>query len=170
LCFESEERKNQRQPQADGKPLHTPWYLGIFSLAELIFGASMWLVLRANLYDIADANLKDQAADLGRSLEAHPDASLAELQVELSEDYKIEPSEDYLQIIHADGNVLYRSRSLEENPLPPFPANQSGRPRYENHKLGHRRFRFISEQTQVNGQIYNAQLGHPPARRDGNAR
>jgi heavy metal sensor kinase len=139
----------------------TLWYLGIFFVAELIFGAGMWFILRTNLYDIADANLKDQAADLERSLEAHKDASLAELHAELSEDYKIEPSEDYLQIINANGNVLYRSRSLEENPLPPFPADQSGKPHYENHKLGHRRFRFISAQIRVNGQVYNVQIGHP---------
>src|SRR5580658_8257250 len=84
-------------------------YLAIFLLAELVFGAGMWLILRKNLYDIADATLEGQAADLERFLEARKDASTAELHAEISEDYKIERSEDYLQITDASGKTIYRS-------------------------------------------------------------
>jgi len=96
----------------------TLWYLAIFLLAEFIFGAGMWLILRRNLFDIADLALEGQAADLDRFLEARKDAPTAQLQSEISEDYKIERSEDYLQISDAGGNSIYRSRFFEEHPLP----------------------------------------------------
>ena len=76
----------------------TLWYFAIFLLAELIFGAGMWLILRENLFDIADLALEGQAADLERFLEVHKDVAAPQLGAEISEDYKIERSEDYLQI------------------------------------------------------------------------
>ena len=35
----------------------TLWYLGIFALAQLIFGVGMWFILRESLHDIADSTL-----------------------------------------------------------------------------------------------------------------
>ncbi len=96
----------------------TLWYLAIFLLAEFVFGAGMWFILRKNLYDIADATLEGQAADLERFLEARKDVPTAQLQAEISEDYKIERSEDYLQISDAGGHFIYRSRFFDEHPLP----------------------------------------------------
>jgi heavy metal sensor kinase len=139
----------------------TLWYLGVFLLAELIFGAGMWFILRQNLYDIADEALEGQAADLQRFLDARKDVSLSQLKSELSEDYKIERSEDYLQIIDASGNALYRSQFLEENPVATPTLNELGKPRYENRKLGRRRFRFISQKMDVRGSAYIVQIGHP---------
>jgi heavy metal sensor kinase len=139
----------------------TLWYLAIFLLAELIFGAGMWLILRQNLFDIADNALEGQAADLQRFLEAREDVPLAQLQAEISEDYKIERSEDYLQISDAGGNSIYRSRFFEEHPLPPRSLDELDRPRYENRKLGHERFRLLSKQIDVNGRVYIVRIGHP---------
>lgn len=136
-------------------------YLAIFFLAQMIFGVGMWFILRQNLYDIADESLEDQAADLGRFLEARKDVPVAELKAELSEDYKIESSEDYLQIIDATGNALYRSRALEENPVAPLPLEQLEKPRYKNLSLGRRRFRFITQRMNVGGLVYVVQIGHP---------
>jgi heavy metal sensor kinase len=137
------------------------WYLAIFFLAEMIFGVGMWFILRQNLYDIADQALEDQAADLGRFLEARRDVPASALKAELSEDYKIERSEDYLQIIDAAGNALYRSRSLEEDPVAPPPLDQLEKPRYKNLKLAGRRFRFISQRMNVGSLVYVVQIGHP---------
>jgi signal transduction histidine kinase len=139
----------------------TLWYLAIFFLAELIFGAGMWLILRQNLFDIADTALEGQAADLQRFLEARKDLPTAQLQAEISEDYKIERSEDYLQISDASGNFLYRSHFLEEHPLPSVAPDELDRPLYANRKLGHERFRFLSEQVDVSGRIYIVRIGHP---------
>ena len=139
----------------------TLWYLAIFLFAELIFGAGMWFILRQNLYDIADTALEGQAADLLRFLEARKDVPTAQLQAELSEDYKIERSEDYVQIIDSGGNSIYRSRFLEEHPLPPLSPGQLSRPRYENRRLGRQRFRLMSQQMDVSGRVYMVQIGHP---------
>ncbi|HZZ14733.1 MAG TPA: heavy metal sensor histidine kinase [Candidatus Sulfotelmatobacter sp.] len=139
----------------------TLWYLTIFLLAELIFGVGMWFILRQNLYEIADQVLKDQTSDLERFLQARQNVSTPELEAEISEDYKIESSEDYLQISDADGDLIYRSRFLEDYPLPPVPVDPHGKPRYENRKLGHRRFRFISKRMLAGERVYVVQLGHP---------
>lgn len=139
----------------------TLWYLAIFLLAEFVFGASMWFILRKNLYDIADATLEGQAADLQRFLEARKDKSAPELQAEISEDYKIERSEDYVQISDAGGNSIYRSRFLEEHPLPQLSLDQLEKPRYENPKLGHQRFRLLSEKMDVGRRVYIVRIGHP---------
>ena len=137
------------------------WYLAIFLFAELIFGAGMWLILRQNLFDIADTALEGQAADLERFLEAHKDLPTPQLQAEISDDYQIERSEDYLQISDAHGNLIYRSRFLEEHPLPPLSLDEFHRPRYENRRLGRKPFRLISEQIDISGHVYLVRIGHP---------
>ena len=139
----------------------TLWYLAIFLLAELIFGTGMWFILRKNLYDIADNTLRDQAADLERFLEARKDLPTPQLQAEISEDYKIERSEDYLQISEASGNSIYRSQFLEEHPLPPLAPDQLTKPHYETRRLGRHRFRVVSQKMDVNGRVYIVQIGHP---------
>jgi heavy metal sensor kinase len=136
----------------------TLWYLVIFLLAEFAFGAGMWIILRKNLYDIADAALEGQAADLQRYFETHRDETTARLQAELSEDYQIERSEDYLQISEADGSVLYRSQFLGKHPLPPFVLEQSTKPLYQNRKLGKEPFRILSEKMEVNGRVFLVQI------------
>ena len=139
----------------------TLWYLAIFLLAELIFGAGMWLILRQNLFDIADRALEDQAADLQRFLESRKDMPTAQLQAEISEDYKIERSEDYLQISGAKGDFIYRSQFLEEHPLSRVSLDDLDRPLYESRKLGHERFRVLSKQIEVDGRVYVVRIGHP---------
>jgi heavy metal sensor kinase len=139
----------------------TLWYLVIFLLAEVIFGASMWLILRQNLFDIADGVIEGQAADLQRFLESRKDVPVAQLQAEISADYKIERSQDYLQISDASGNSIYRSRFLEEHPLPPLSLDDLDRPLYENRRLGHERFRFLSQQIDVSGRLFMVRIGHP---------
>ena len=139
----------------------TLWYLAIFLLAEVIFGVGMWLILRQNLFDIADTALEGQASDLQRFLEARKDLSAAQLQAEISEDRRIERSEDYLQITESSGNSIYRSRFFEEHPLPPRSLDELDRPLYENRKLGHERFRLLSEQIDISGRVYIVRIGHP---------
>lgn len=139
----------------------TLWYFAIFLLAEFAFGAGMWIILRKNLLDIADEVLEGQAADLQRFLEARKDAPAGQLQAEISEDYKIERSVDYLQISDAGGNSIYSSRFFEKHPLPQFSPDQLVRPRYENRRLGHEHFRFMSEMIGVSGSTYVVRIGHP---------
>jgi two-component system, OmpR family, heavy metal sensor histidine kinase CusS len=134
-------------------------YLVIFLLAEFVFGAGMWLILRKNLYDIADATLEGQAADLERFLETRRDLSAAQLRAEIGEGYRIERSEDYVQISEAGGGNIYRSSFLEEHPLPPVSPDQLREPLYQNLRLGKLRFRVLSEKMEVAGQIFIVQIG-----------
>lgn len=136
----------------------TLWYLAIFLLAEFVFGAGMWLILRKNLFDIADAALEAQAADLRRFFEARKDLTVAQLQAGISADYEIESSEDYLQISDASGNSIYRSRFLAEHPLPLFSVEELKEPDYQNRKLGTQFFRILSETTEVNGRVFVVQI------------
>lgn len=135
----------------------TLWYLAIFLLAEFVFGAGMWLILRKNLYDIADATLEGQAADLQRFLEARKNLSPSQLQPELSEDYKIERSADYLQISEA-GVSIYRSRFLGQHPLPNFSLDQLREPRYQVRKLGTQPFRIMSQKMEIGGRVFIVQV------------
>jgi heavy metal sensor kinase len=137
----------------------TLWYLAVFLLAEFIFGTGMWLILRKNLYDIADAALEGQASDLERFLKTRGHAPTSELQAEISEDYNIERSEDYVQISDGSGRFIYRSRFLDEHPLPTLSLNQLQKPRYERRKLGKLPFRILSERMDLNGHIFIVQIG-----------
>jgi heavy metal sensor kinase len=137
----------------------TLWYLAIFLLAEAAFGTGMWFILRKNLYDIADAALEGQAAGVKRFLQAREDVSIAQLRAEISADYKIESSADYLQISDADGNSIYRSHFLEEHPLPVFSFDQLKEPVYQNLKLGETAFRIMSERMDANGRAFVVQIG-----------
>ncbi len=137
----------------------TLWYLAIFLVAEFVFGAGMWLILRKNLYDIADATLEGQASDLQRFLEVRKDVSSVQLQAEISEDYKIERSEDYLQVADGEGDYIYRSRFLEEHPLPQVSVDRLKKPFYQTRKLGELPFRILSEEMEVAGRVFIVQIG-----------
>jgi hypothetical protein len=41
-------------------------YVGIFALAQLIFGLGMWFILRESLHEIVDTTLADQVEDVRR--------------------------------------------------------------------------------------------------------
>jgi len=136
----------------------TLWYFAIFLLAQFVFGAGMWLILRKNLYDIADAALEGQAADLQRFFATRPGEALPQLQEELRQDYQIERSEDYLQIGASDGNFIYRSQFLIEHPLPQLSLGQLSKPLYENRNLGKEGFRILSERMEVDGRVFLVQI------------
>ena len=42
----------------------TLWYLAIFALAQFVFGAGMWFILRHNLYDLVDDGLEEPSRRL----------------------------------------------------------------------------------------------------------
>lgn len=137
----------------------TLWCVAIFLAAELIFGTGMWLVLRVKLFDIADTALEGQAADLEQFLQSRKDLPALQLQAEIGERYKIDRSQDCLQITDANGSSIYRSAFLAEHPLPPVSLEHLDRPLYQNRKLGGERFRFINEQVEVSGRVLVVRIG-----------
>src|SRR5580704_6479596 len=92
----------------------TLWYLAIFALAQFVFGAGMWVLLRHHLYDLVDDSLEAQVDDLKNFLGAQKkDASIAKIQEEANETYAIEHPGDYLEIHAEHGELIFRSPFLQ---------------------------------------------------------
>ncbi|HLW85372.1 MAG TPA: ATP-binding protein [Candidatus Sulfotelmatobacter sp.] len=138
----------------------TLWYVAIFALAQLIFGAGMWFTLHQKLYDIVDDSLESQADDLKNFMAAQKkDASVAKLQEEAAEAFDLEHSGNYLQIYLGYGVWIYRSPFLQANPLPTFEPNTISQPFFENRHLGYKPYRFMVERLEVNGRVYTVETG-----------
>jgi len=141
----------------------TLWYLAIFAAAQLCFGIGMWLVLRQDLYSIADAALTAQVDDLTNFLKTQKKKNMTvdKLREEASEAYAVEHSGDFLQIYDADGNWIFRAPTLERNRLTPVaPASVQGRS-FQNVQLETKPYRFITQRIIVNGRAYTVQTGVP---------
>ncbi len=133
----------------------TLWYLAIFAVAQIIFGAGMWLILRHNLYEIADDDLESQVEDLKSFLEAQKkDASIAKMQEEVAEAYTLEHSGDYLQVETADRQQIYRSDFLKNHPLPQWEANAADHLSFSDRVLDRKPLRFVTAKIEANGRVY----------------
>ena len=140
----------------------TLWYLAFFAVAQLAFGAGMWLFLRDNLYDLVDDRLEEQIDDLKNFLQSQPkDRSIAKLQEEVNETYAIEHSGNYLALYGENGEPIYRSAFLQAHPSALVPADQVDHPALRSRKIEGRHFRFILQKLDVNGHIYTVEMGVP---------
>ena len=138
----------------------TLWYLLLFALAQAIFGLGMWVILRHNLYDIADDALESQVDDVQRLLKAQPaEAAPSQIQEVLARTYKLEHSGDYLQIQDEQGNWLYRSPFFKDREVAATEASQLQVRRFQDKRLGGKSFRLLSEILEVNGRRYIVQTG-----------
>jgi heavy metal sensor kinase len=140
----------------------TLWYLGIFALAQLIFGVGMWFILRESLHGIADSTLAGEVEDVRRFLEAQPsDQTMAELRNVVTGEYSAETGGDFLQIVDADGNWIYRSTALMQTGLPAVAPNLLRKPLHQDERIGRRPFRFVSARIDVHGRAFTVQTGTP---------
>jgi heavy metal sensor kinase len=141
----------------------TLWYLAIFTAAELFFGVGMWLVLRQDLYGIADDALTAQVEDVASFLKSQKKKNMTvdKLREEASEAYVLEHSGDFLQIYDADGNWLFRASSLVQNQVAALTPAATKRPSFTNIQLGNKPFRFVKQRIEVNGRAYTVQTGVP---------
>ena len=140
----------------------TLWYLAIFAVAQLVFAAAMWFMLREHLYDLVDDGLENQVEDLKNFLDAQKkDATIAKLQEEVSETYLIEHSGDYLELQTEQGELLYRSAFLEAHRVALASADQGSSHASRNLQIDGRPFRFRRDTLQANGRTYTATLGAP---------
>ncbi len=138
----------------------TLWYLAFFALAQLFFGAGMWLILRHNLYDLVDDDLEEQVDDLKNFLQSQPkDRSLAKLREEVNETYAIEHSGNYLEVYAENGELIYRSAFLQAHLSELVPPGQVMQPILRSRKIEGQHFRFILQKLDVNGQIYTVEMG-----------
>ncbi len=140
----------------------TLWYLAFFAVAQLVFGAGMWLILRNNLYDLVDDGLEEQIDDLKNFLQSQPkDRSIAKLQEEVNQTYAIEHSGNYLELYAENGDLIYRSEFLQAHQSAVLPPDQVRQPIWRSRKIEGRHFRFILEKLDVNGHVYTVEMGIP---------
>lgn len=139
----------------------TLWYLAIFVVALIIFGAGMWFSMSYHLYDLADDSLENQIEDLKNFLQAqNKDAPISNLQDEVRRTYLLEHSGDYLDLYADSGQLLYRSSFLEGHPVT-MPAGNFNRPTFQSLWIARRPFRFTVQRLLVNGHTYRAVTGVP---------
>jgi signal transduction histidine kinase len=140
----------------------TLWYLAIFALGQVIFGAGMWLILRHNLYDLVDDSLETQIDDLKNFLQSQPtDSSPAKLKEEVNETYAIEHSGDYLEIYAENGDLIYRSAFVQAHLSALLPPDQIKRPVMRSRRIAGRPFRFALQRLSVNGRVFTVEMGVP---------
>jgi len=140
----------------------TLWYLAIFALAQIVFGAGMWFILRHNLYDLIDDGLETQVDDLKNFLQSQPkDRPIAKLQEEVNETYALEHSGDYLEVYAENGQLIYRSAFLEAHQSALLPPDQIKRPIMRNRRIDGRPFRFALQKLGINGHVFAVEMGVP---------
>lgn len=140
----------------------TLWYVAIFALGELVFGASMWLILRHNLYDLVDDGLESQIEDLKNFLGAQPkDALPAMLQEKMDSMYGREHAGDFLAVYDQSGQELFRSKFLQgEEPLR-LRLDASNRPLFRTRNIQGEYLRFAFAKLSIEGRIYTVEMGAP---------
>jgi heavy metal sensor kinase len=140
----------------------TLWYLAIFALAEIVFGAGMWFILRHHLYDLVDDGLEEQVDDLSNFLRTlGNDPALPMLREEVNETYAIEHLGNYLAVYGEKGDLIYRSAFLEAHQSELAAPDQVGRAIFRDRRLDHKPFRFVLEKLPVNGHTYTVEMGVP---------
>ena len=140
----------------------TLWYLAIFALAQMVFGAGMWFILRHNLYDLVDDGLEEQIDDLRSFLQSQPkDRSVAKIQEEVNEIYAIEHSGTYLGIYGENNELIYRSSFLKAHPSELLPPDQIRQPTMRSREIDGRPFRFMLQKLEANGHVYTVEMGAP---------
>ena len=140
----------------------TLWYLLIFALAQFVFGAGMYVVLRHRLNEIVNDSLRDEMGDLRNFLRVQDlGADVAHLRAELKESYSHDHAGKYLQIVTANGEPVYLSEFLAQHPLPQASENAVRTDHYQNTTMGGKPFRFASAALDSHGQIFLVQLGAP---------
>jgi heavy metal sensor kinase len=140
----------------------TLWYLAIFALAQIVFGAGMWFILKQHLFDLVDDGLEEQVDDLRAFLQTlGPDPEVVRLKQGVNDTYAIEHLGNYLALYDQSGGVIYCSSFLQTHqtfiPVP----DRVDRPRFANRRFEHRAFRFLKEQLSVNGHLYTVEMGAP---------
>jgi heavy metal sensor kinase len=140
----------------------TLWYVAIFALGELVFGASMFLILRHNLYDLVDDGLESQIEDLRNFLGAQQkDASTVKLREEMAAIYDHEHAGDFLEVHDQSGELIYRSRFLQTHELVLLQPNELNRPLIRTRRIDGEHFRFAFEKLNVDGRVYTLEMGAP---------
>ncbi len=140
----------------------TLWYVAIFALGELVFGAGMWLILRHSMYDLVDDGIESQVEDLKHFLEMqNKDASLAKLREEVTETFGIEHPGDFLELRSDSGDVIYQSSFMQSHPSMLVPPDRVNRRVFRTRHNEDHHFRFLFQKLKVNDHVYTVEMGAP---------
>lgn len=140
----------------------TLWYLAIFALAQIVFGAGMWFILKHHLFDLVDDGLEEQVDDLRSLLQTlGPEPAMARLRQGVNDAYAIEHLGNYLALYDQSGDVIYCSSFLQNHRTSIPAPDRIDRPRFANRHFEHRAFRFLKERLSVNGHVYTVEMGEP---------
>jgi len=142
------------------------WYVLIFALAQCVFGAGMYVVLRHHLRGIVNDSLREEMRDLRSVLEGQkPGSSTERLREEVNESYAQDHAGEYLQIFTAQGETIYLSDFLAKHPLQAVSEStlrtESEEKRFEDRTMEGKRFRFLNSAIDANGRTFLVQLGTP---------
>jgi len=142
------------------------WYGLIFALAQCVFGAGMYVVLRHHLRVIVQDSLHEEMQDLRSVLQGlKPGLNPSQLREEVTEAYAQDHAGEYLQIFTAQGETIYLSDFLAKHPLSPVPESAlratSEEGRFEDRKMEGKRFRFLNAVIDAHGRAFLVQLGTP---------
>jgi heavy metal sensor kinase len=137
----------------------TAWYFGIVALSFLLLSVVALYGMDRSIQGAVDNGLRERARAI-RSLITREvtTRSLADLKRELREHSGLSPTDELMQVADAQGNWLYRSRSLAslEIPLP----REEGPTTYTNRFAG-ALLRVRSERVAVSGQWFSVQVAAP---------
>lgn len=138
------------------------WYLLIFALAQCIFGAGMYVVLRHHLRTIVNDSLRQEMRDLQNVLQGQkPDLSAMQLSEEVTEAYAQDHAGQYLQIFTTRGETIYLSQFLAKHPLQPISQTAVPESHYNDRVMEGRPFRFLDSVMEAHGRTFLVQLGTP---------
>ena len=140
----------------------TLWYLTIFAVAQLVFGAGMWLMLRQHLFDLVDDSIEEEVDDLRSFLQTMgPDPAIDKLKAGVNETYGIEHLGNYLAVYAQNGELIYCAAFLQKHPLAIAQPARVDHPLFANRRFDHRPYRFLVEKLAVNGHYYTVEMGVP---------
>ena len=134
----------------------TVWYLVVFSLALVAFGASAWLLVRQRLYADIARQLQFRSESVEHFIRAQkPGLTLAQMQQELSDEYGTEDQVQWLQIIDQDGTWMFRAQPMSQlAPTADLPQTLPGRGHSWSARSGRTRLRVLERPIEANGRLY----------------
>lgn len=137
----------------------TLWYLVVFALALVAFGASAWMLVRQRLYSEVGEQLQTRVAGVQRFMQAQrPGISTDRMRSELEDEYETEDQAVWLQIIDQDGKWMFRAHGTPEVfPTATAPQTLPARGRAWTARAGHERLRVIEKPISVDGRLYTVQ-------------
>ena len=135
----------------------TAWYFGVVALSFLLISVVAVYGMDRSIQGAVDSTLLERASAVHRLIEREVRSdSLEDLKDELREHSGLSSTDQLMQVADAQGNWLYRSRSLASHPIPLQHQDQTYTDRFTGLLL-----RVRSERVLVSGQWFSIQVATP---------